>query len=140
MFHKKIINYIRIRKSLTLIGTVLGVATVGTLLLTFSHAATPTVSIEPETGTPTGCVSSLSDSPASGGQAVKFGSCVTPPPTIGTPQWLGDYQTGDFSQWPAQEYKDASNGGSLADLARQQQVAHTFTDGAYTVPARAGFP
>ncbi len=47
----------------------------------------------------------------------------------GNPQWLGDYQTGDFSQWPVQEFKDGATG---ADMARQQQIV--------TSPARAGYP
>ncbi len=62
-------------------------ATIGTVILVGSHAATPTASIEPESGTTTGGASVVSDAGASGGQAVKFttaaaGACPTTKRTI----------------------------------------------------------
>jgi hypothetical protein len=75
VFHKKIINFLRLSNKLTLIVIVLGIAIVGTVVLTISHAATSTASIEPETGVTTSCASSVADSQASGGNAIKFGGC-----------------------------------------------------------------
>jgi hypothetical protein len=48
------------------------IAAAGSSLLLFSHAATDTVSIEPETGTTSSTVLKLSDATASGSGAVKF--------------------------------------------------------------------
>lgn len=54
---------------------VAGFAIVGGLFITLSHAATPTASLETEDGTVAGATS-VSDTSASGGLAVKFGSSV----------------------------------------------------------------
>lgn len=65
----------------TVIGglVVVGIAALGTLLLVVSHAATPAVAIEPENaGSLTG-VTKISDSQASGGSAIKFGSVSANP-------------------------------------------------------------
>jgi beta-glucanase (GH16 family) len=49
-------------------------AGVATVLLAFSHASTPTASLEAETGSLTGGVTTLQDSSASAGNAIKFGT------------------------------------------------------------------
>jgi hypothetical protein len=46
----------------------------------------------------------------------------------GFAQWVADFQTGDFSQWPQREFKDNA---TSADQARQQQIL--------TSPARPGY-
>jgi len=102
-------------------------------------AAGPFAMFEPESATVSGQATVKSNAGASGGKFVAFGSGATPAPTpaptpsptpvsVGNPQWLGDYSIGSFLQWPAREYKD---GGTAADLARQQQIV--------TSPARPGF-
>lgn len=53
-------------------------ATVGTVLLFNSKAATPFASIEPEQGIKTANISPVSDATASGGSAVKFGAAPAP--------------------------------------------------------------
>lgn len=50
------------------------VGLIGTSLLLFSHASTPTTAIEPENGTVSSAASQITDSTASGGKALKFGS------------------------------------------------------------------
>jgi hypothetical protein len=65
----------------------------GTLLLV--RAATPTANIQPENGTKTGNVATVSDGNASGGQAIQFGSVTAP------------------SSWP-----NASNVGLLVPTTR----------------------
>src|SRR5882757_5597458 len=46
----------------------------GTLFLWNSHAATPTASLDAKDGTLSSCASKVTDTTASSGQAVKFGS------------------------------------------------------------------
>lgn len=64
-------------------GKILGYASVlivfgivGSWLLVGSHAATPTASLEAEDGTVSNCAVATADATASGGQAVKFGTCT----------------------------------------------------------------
>jgi len=54
---------------------VLACGTVGTSLLTQSHASTPTASVEVESGARSSCATTIPDNTASGGQAVKFNDC-----------------------------------------------------------------
>ncbi len=110
-------------------------AVVGASLLVISRAATSPVAFEAESGVLTGGATSVANANASGGRALAFAGAATPAPTpvptsppIGSAQWLGDYSTGNFLQWPNREYKE---GGTAADLARQQQIV--------TSPARSGF-
>ncbi len=49
-------------------------ALVGVVALVISRAATPSVSLEAESGTPAGCATKVNDSTASGGASIKFGS------------------------------------------------------------------
>jgi hypothetical protein len=78
---------------------VVPVAAVGTTLTLISHATSPTGSAEAETGTLASGATVVSDTNASGGQAVKFGSaqvgsqtCTNPSHTI--PMSTSDAQTG----------------------------------------------
>lgn len=50
------------------------VGVIGTVILSVSHASTPTTSLEAENGTLGSCVSRVTDSSASGSAAVRFGS------------------------------------------------------------------
>jgi hypothetical protein len=68
--------------------TVLLIAVIGTILLVASHAATPAVSLEPESGT-LNAVSPIADSLASNGKAVRFGVGATPTPTPPPPPSTG---------------------------------------------------
>lgn len=52
-------------------------ASIASLLLLSSQAATPTAQLEPENGAQSGNVASVSDASASGGSAVKFGTATT---------------------------------------------------------------
>lgn len=65
---------------------VVAFALVGVLLLTASHAATPTANFEAEAGTRSGNASIVSDSTASSSSAVKFsvaaGTCTTSTPNV----------------------------------------------------------
>ncbi len=125
-------------------------AVVGASLLVISRAATSPTAFEPETGTLAAGATSVANANASGGRVLAFAGAATPTPTqtptpaptptpgaMGTPEWRGDYQTGNFSQWPSREFKD---GATAADMARQQQIATTFNVGGVTVPARTSFP
>lgn len=58
------------------VGVALVFAVTGVIILVTSHAATPTVSIEPENGNFSGNVTRLSDSTASGSYLAKFGGQV----------------------------------------------------------------
>ena len=58
-------------------------AVIGQYFLSQSHAATPFVSAEPESGTLTAPASKVADATASGVQAVKFGTTVVPGSCIG---------------------------------------------------------
>jgi hypothetical protein len=61
-----------------LVGSVFGIT--GIIKELMSHAAGVSASGEPEIGTVTSPASIVTDSTASGGKAVKFGSATTPPP------------------------------------------------------------
>src|ERR1700733_10933247 len=52
---------------------------IGTLLLFSSHAATPTVSLEPESGVMADGATSLTDPSVSGGAYAQFGTSTTEP-------------------------------------------------------------
>ena len=67
------------RKYLVPTGFVVLFAIIGVIILFISHAATPYASIEAESGTPTG-VTTTSDTKASNGSYIQFGTAVTPPP------------------------------------------------------------
>ncbi len=64
-------------RSLVILAGVLTFGAIGTVLLTGSHAATPTASLEAEDGTRTSCANPVNDSTASGSSAVQFGACLT---------------------------------------------------------------
>jgi len=66
-------------KAYLVIGVLFGI--VGVVLLTASHAATPTTSTESEGGTLSSCAANVSDTTASSGHAVKFGGCPNNDPT-----------------------------------------------------------
>lgn len=61
------------------------VVIVGALLITKSHAATPVVSSETESGTATSLVKKVADVSASAGQAIQFGGTTCPIGQTGTP-------------------------------------------------------
>lgn len=72
--------------------TILTLGTIGSGLLLFTQAATPTASIEPENGTSTAKVAQISDATASGNRAVKFAdtsafqaNCIVTPSACGYP-------------------------------------------------------
>lgn len=77
------------------------VVVVGTLLVTKSHAATPAMAIEAESGVATSLVNKVTDVRASAGQAVQFGAATCPAGQTGTPPSCVTAST-----WP-----DASNTG-----------------------------
>ena len=56
---------------------ILIIAGMGIYLLTVSHAATPTASLEAESGTLAGGAASQSDTSASGGKYVQFGTAAS---------------------------------------------------------------
>ena len=58
---------------IALVGVLLTVVGIGALILIISHALTPTVVFESENGTLNGATS-ITDSSASGGKAIRFGS------------------------------------------------------------------
>lgn len=64
-------------RQLAAIAAIVAFGVIGTLLLTSSHATTPTANFETENGTVAGCATKVADSTASGGQAVKFSGCNT---------------------------------------------------------------
>lgn len=75
---QKISNTLRTlgRKKVTLIS--IGIfATIGTLIVAFSSAATVSISFEPENGTKTSCAAPEADSTASGRAAIVFGTTAT---------------------------------------------------------------
>lgn len=78
-------------RQMTTVLAVLVFGMVGTILLTGSHAQTPTASFEVENGTLATCAASVADSSASKAHAVKFAACssasfVHPGIFIGTDQ------------------------------------------------------
>jgi hypothetical protein len=66
-------NQIKQRK-ITLLSIIIVVAAVGTILLLGSHAETPYISAEAESGSLSGAATKISDSTASGSGAVQFGN------------------------------------------------------------------
>lgn len=74
---KKLMSITTIKNNLTAVIVVCSVVIVGTLWITLSHAATPTVSFAASAGTPAGCAIKVSDSTASSGTSVKFTSCAS---------------------------------------------------------------
>jgi phospholipase C len=67
------------------ISLILIIAVIGTSLLIASHALTPNISVEPETGTLSSGATSSTDSTASGGAAVKFPAPATATVSATTP-------------------------------------------------------
>lgn len=69
----------RLQKSFVPVVAVLLFAVIGTALLLASHALTPTANVEVESATvgAGGCPTTVSDSAASGGQAVRFKACAS---------------------------------------------------------------
>jgi len=93
---------------LTLSLVVVVVAIVGTISLVISHAATPIVSITANSGTLSGAASVITDSTASDGRAVEFGSGSAAPDPSGQPVPIGN-QPG----WQ-QEFYDDFTGDNVA--------------------------
>lgn len=100
------------------LAVVLLVAVVGSIFLAHGHAQTLTASSEAESGTLSGSASIVSDSTASNGAAVSFGSAIsnTPPPN-------GTNTTADFRQdiQPLDQYSVGAtistyNGGGQANI------------------------
>lgn len=92
--------------------TALSVAIVGTVVTLATHAATPTASFEAESGTVSSAASTVSDSTASGGHGVKFGTGTSSGGGTGTPLngklvSLGDSYTSGYGSPPY----SASSGG-----------------------------
>lgn len=91
-----IVSKLQRKRALPLLLFALGFAVIGTILLFASRAATPYVSLEPEQGTKSSSVTTVTDTTASGGQAVKFGTGTTgPSPTFPTTQTVT--QTSQFN-------------------------------------------
>lgn len=67
----------RLGKHPNVIGIIVFAVLGGSILLLATHAATSSNSIEPEDGSVSGSASSINDSAASGGRAVKFGTAST---------------------------------------------------------------
>jgi hypothetical protein len=93
-----------------LIATALVFGVVGTVTLFVSHAATPAVSVEPESGTIASPASQITDSTASNSKAVKFGSGGTASCATST-QHVPDGPDGMGGCWPG-----ASNTGVPAGV------------------------
>jgi len=72
----------KLDKYVPMVAVVVVFGSLGTWLLTGSHAATPTASLETENGTVSSAAGKVTDATASNGQAVKFGagggSCTAP--------------------------------------------------------------
>lgn len=83
------------------VSIIVTVILVGALLITKSHAATPTAAVETESGTATTLVKRITDANASAGQAIQFGAVTCPAGQTGTPPSCVTAST-----WP-----DASNTG-----------------------------
>src|SRR5690348_11863381 len=87
----------KVSRSAPLLLAVFVFGCLGTYLLVSSHAATSTVSFEPETGTLSAAAKIIADSTASGSSGVKFGtgtssgSCATSTPNVpdGPDPWGG---------------------------------------------------
>jgi len=83
----------RLNKYVPLLVVALVFGSLGTALLLTSHATTPTANVETENGTVSAAASKVSDTTASGSQAVKFGAasggfqanCITSPHVCGYP-------------------------------------------------------
>jgi parallel beta-helix repeat protein len=86
------------RTALFMLGIV-SFGVIGSTFLMSSHAATPNSNFEAETGTLSGCAKKVSDSYASGSQAVQFGTCSNGP--INSPLVLdGSGKTVPDSSYP----------------------------------------
>lgn len=62
------------------LGAAIVLIIIGTIFLIATHAATSTTAVEPELGTKSGNATTASDTSASGGKYLAFGSQATPPP------------------------------------------------------------
>ncbi len=76
----RLINKILRDKKTTALTFVVAFAVIGTVTLILSRAASPNSSVEPEKGVLSGLATLGSDSAASGGQYVQFGSATAPTP------------------------------------------------------------
>ncbi len=121
---------------------VIGVFVVlGGLYLVASHAATPFVSTEPETGTLSGCASMVTDTAASGGSAIKFG-CATGTDALGldeTGNTIPDtnYTVPTGAIFMATNGNDANAGTQAAPLKTITKAIAKVPNGG-TIVVRAG--
>lgn len=97
------------RTSFFLTGSVMVVAVAGSVAINMSRAATPFVSLQPESGTRSGTTALVQDATASAGSAVKF----VPPTSTGT-------STG-------------GSGGAMSDLSNQSYAAPNGRSSTYAV-------
>jgi hypothetical protein len=80
-----------ISRYITVLVIVIAVGGLGTAFLVTSHAATPVNSVEPEAGSVSAAATKITDSTASGSQAVKFGSGTTTGGGTGTGTYPSNY-------------------------------------------------
>ncbi len=74
LFHKQYT-----KRGSAIVASVVGIGVIGSVLVFSSHAATTTASVEVESGTASSNASTLTDTTASGGKAVKFAAAVSNP-------------------------------------------------------------
>lgn len=125
--------------------SVLAFATVGAVLLTSSHAATPTASYEAEAGTRSGNACTASDSGASSAQAVKFsaaacgGAGAGPLALDKTGQTIPDtdYDIPNGAVFMATSGNDTNNGTEAAPVKTLNRAFALIADGG-TVVVRGG--
>lgn len=133
--NRKLSNYIRNTKitlptkltklpftkiNLLVVALVFGV--VGTVLLAFSRAASPSISIEAEANSPSNLV--INNSTASGGKAVKFGTISSDPLNLPVdPWWTGGNNF--YKQFPAADAYGWSDPNFFPVVAFMSNGDHT---------------
>lgn len=113
---------------------VLVFATIGTVLVVSSKAATPTVHYEAEAGTRSGNASVVGDNDASDGSAVKFGVASESCPSVGA----GGFPLPDLTGWPTScntgpRYANTSTSASMTTSYDGQVIERVLINGSLDI-------
>jgi len=97
---KKLHKFTR-KNYILLVISVVAVASLGTILIINSKAATPYGTKEVDNATLSGAATQQTDSNASSGKYIRFGAVATPPPSTpsGNPTWDGSADRGLLGLW-----------------------------------------
>lgn len=124
-FHA-LVSRLPLRK-LIAVFTVVAVAVVGTILISNSHAGTPTASLQAGSGTITGNANQITDTSASGGTALKLGTGTT----TGTGTCTDPGGTNYWANPSLHCFPDATNTGPVAGTSFASGNCNISSAGTY---------